>query len=242
VHAELESASGEKRKAPHGHDLLSRSDRNWQGTPKQSRVSVLKVGDTKMEQGAAEIIQCSNCGARNRIPVERLQTRAKCGRCQAPLARGKQDGPGITYVLRCSECGAKNRIHSSKLDDQPKCGKCHARLKSHELLEPQPIMITDHNFSEKVLKSPLPVLLFAMSPTCPGCGQAAPHIEAFARESKGKIRVGKLNIQHNPALASKFDILSVPYLLIFDQGKLQKSMPGGLDKRGLMELMMHYLY
>jgi thioredoxin 2 len=195
-----------------------------------------------MDHGASEIIQCEKCGARNRIPVERLRAQAKCGRCHAALPLGTHDVTGTIHVLRCSECGAKNRVHSSKLNEQAKCGKCHARLKSHELLEPQPIMITDHNFSDKVLKSPLPVLVFAMSPTCPGCGQVAPHIEAFARESKGKVRVGKLNIQHNPDLASKFDILSVPYLLIFDKGKLQQSMPGGLDKRGLMELMMHYLY
>jgi thioredoxin 2 len=202
----------------------------------------IETKDLEMEHAAAEIIECANCGARNRIPLERIETQAKCGRCHTPLPRGKQDGPGVTYVMRCSECGTKNRVHSSKQDEQPKCGKCSAKLRTDELLEPQPILISDHNFPEKVLKSPLPVLVFAMSPTCPGCGQVAPHIDAFARESKGRVRVGRLNIQHNPELAAKFDILSVPYLLIFDKGKLLQSLPGGLDKRQLMELMMHYLY
>ena len=57
-----------------------------------------------------------------------------------------------------------------------------------------------------------------------------------------KIRVGKLNVQFNPQLASRFNILSVPYLLIFDKGELMENLPGAMDKQQLMMKMANYLY
>ncbi|MGD8364310.1 MAG: thioredoxin domain-containing protein, partial [Desulfobacterales bacterium] len=63
----------------------------------------------------------------------------------------------------------------------------------------------------------------------------------FARETKGKIRVGKLNVDGNPQTASRFNILSVPTLFIFDNGEMKESLPGGLQKHQLMMKMAHYL-
>jgi len=189
-----------------------------------------------------EIVQCVKCGARNRVPVDRLESKGKCGRCGAELPKVGQDGRSEFRILRCSECAAKNRLGTDRLNAHPKCGKCGAPLRTADLFEPQPFMISDWNFTEKVLKSPLPVLVYAMSPLCPGCGTVSPHIDAFAREIKGLARVGRLDIQQSPALASKFGILSVPSLLLFDRGELIQSMPGGLDKEGLKKFMSPYLY
>ena len=69
----------------------------------------------------------------------------------------------------------------------------------------------------------------------------APIIDQFGVESKGKVRVGKLNIDANQNLASKFNILSVPFLYIFDNGDLRESMPGGLQKHDLMMKMAPYI-
>lgn len=69
----------------------------------------------------------------------------------------------------------------------------------------------------------------------------APIIDQFAVESKGKIRVGKMNIDANQNLATKFNILSVPFLLIFDNGNLKESMPGGMQKHDLMMKMAPYI-
>ena len=135
-------------------------------------------------------------------------------------------------IVTCPNCATANRVPAEKLGSGGKCGKCGAVLKTRELFEPQPIAISQYNFADKVLRSPLPVLVYAMSPTCPSCGVVGPHIEAFAKEHRGRIRVGRLNIQSSPELATRFDIMSVPYLLIFDRGQLQESMPGGLDRVG----------
>jgi len=69
-----------------------------------------------------------------------------------------------TYKLRCIHCGAKNRVPAGKINSGAKCGKCGKALHTEELFAPQPVMITDGNFEEKVMKSPLPVLIFAWAP------------------------------------------------------------------------------
>lgn len=195
-----------------------------------------------METTASEMIRCQHCGSKNRIPAGHLRETARCGKCHQILPTEAQDKGPASVIMRCGECLTKNRLASSQLGDEAKCGKCGAPLRVNELHAPQPITISDQNFQEKVLKSPLPVLLFAMSPSCPTCSVAAPQVEAFARESRGKIRVGKLNIQFNPRLASRFNIMSVPYLLIFDKGQLLEELPGALDKHQLLMKMTKYLY
>ena len=69
----------------------------------------------------------------------------------------------------------------------------------------------------------------------------APIIDQFAVESKGKVRVGKLNVDTSPMLASKYNIMSVPFAFIFDNGQMKESMPGGLQKHDMMMKMAPYL-
>ena len=69
----------------------------------------------------------------------------------------------------------------------------------------------------------------------------APIIDQFGVESKGKVRVGKLNIDVSQNLASKYNILSVPFLFIFDNGDLRESLPGGMQKHDLMMKMAPYI-
>lgn len=190
----------------------------------------------------AKIIKCPACGTANRVRPDKNGKTAKCGKCHAVLPVPETDAANKKpYTFRCMECGAKNRVPAAKITENPKCGKCRARLQTDELFIPQPVMVTDANFENRVLKSPLPVLLFAWAPWCPTCVKTSPVIDEFAAASKTKIRVGKLNVDQNKMLASKYKILSVPFLFIFDNGRLKESMPGGLDKQALMLKMAHYL-
>lgn len=189
-----------------------------------------------------KIYQCQACGSKNRIPLDRSADAARCGKCGQPL-KSVNTGTATadTYNLRCLDCNAKNRIPASRIDSNPKCGKCGSLLETEALFLSQPVMVTDSNFDSQVIKSPLPVLLFAWAPWCPTCGTFAPIIDEFAADSKSKIRVGKINVDANPMLASKFNILSVPYLFIFDNGQMKENMPGGMQKHELMMKMARYL-
>jgi thioredoxin 2 len=76
----------------------------------------------------------------------------------------KSAQPEESFKMRCTQCGTKNRIPQSKVKAGAKCGKCGAELKTEELFTPQPVMVTDANFDEQVLKSPLPVFMWAWAP------------------------------------------------------------------------------
>jgi thioredoxin 1 len=68
-----------------------------------------------------------------------------------------------------------------------------------------------------------------------------PIVDQFAVESKGKVRVGKVNVDSSPMLASKYNIMSVPFIFIFDNGQMKESGPGGLQKHDMMIKMAPYL-
>ncbi|MGE5256829.1 MAG: thioredoxin family protein [Hyphomicrobiales bacterium] len=196
-----------------------------------------------MDQPTTEIVRCPACNAGNRIPVDRIgSSAAKCGKCKASLFPERTSTRSAdSYKMRCSQCGARNRIPGAKLEAAPKCGKCGSPLKTGELFTPQPVMVTDGNFDAQVLKSPLPVLVFAWAPWCPTCGAAAPIIDQFAADAKGQIRVGKLNVDANPELANRYSILSVPSLFIFDNGEMKDRILGALQKHELMLKLAPYI-
>jgi thioredoxin 2 len=195
-----------------------------------------------MEKSTQHLIRCSTCGAKNRIPHEKLSGVPKCGKCGAALDI-EQDGDGgaKSYLFRCAACKTRNRIPFQKIKAGAKCGKCGKLLDTNELFLSQPLMISETNFDEKVLGSPIPVLLFAWASWCPSCRAAMPVIDDFAKDAKGKIRVGKLNVDSSQKLSSTYNILSVPQILVFDNGSLQETMPGALQKHEIMMKMARYL-
>jgi thioredoxin 2 len=164
----------------------------------------------------------------------------KCGKCGTSLEMDPT-GVGEPFLFRCMACGTRNRIPVGKIDDDAKCGKCRAMLETQELFVPQPLMFSESDFDRRVLKSPLPALVFAWAPWCPSCRGAMPVIDDFAKDAKGKIRVGKLNVDSSPTLSSKYNILSVPQLLVFDNGRLTETMSGTLQKHEIMMKMARYL-
>jgi thioredoxin len=189
------------------------------------------------------IIRCPDCGARNKIPPEKTGRPAKCGKCGSVLKTdGQQAAAADVFMIRCTQCKAKNKVPGEKIRAGAKCGKCGTPLQTEDLFAEEALMITDGNFETKVLKSPLPVLLFAWAPWCPTCRTFIPVIDNYASVVKGKVRVGKLNVDASPGLASKYNILSVPFVFIFDNGRLKESMPGAMQQHELMMKMAHYIF
>ncbi|KJS29572.1 MAG: hypothetical protein VR64_20235 [Desulfatitalea sp. BRH_c12] len=144
-------------------------------------------------------------------------------------------------TLRCSQCRAKNRVPLAKLADQPKCGRCKASLPTEHVTDGRPVLVSDGNFAQTVLQSPQPVLLYAWASWCSVCSGINSTVDQLAQETKGKLRVGKLNIEANPELANRYNILSVPAFFIFDAGQLKEHLPGAVPKYDLMMKMATYI-
>ncbi len=181
----------------------------------------------RTEERPAAFVTCPGCGAKNRVPAERAGSpAARCGRCRAPLFGENRGTPDAAYALRCPACGAKNRVPAANLRAAARCGRCAAPLPTEELAVGHAVPVGDADFEPCILRAPLPVLLFAWAPWCPGCRAAAPQIERLAARLRGRLRVAKVNVEASPQTASRLGVLSVPSLYLFDRGELRESIPG----------------
>ncbi len=98
------------------------------------------------------------------------------------------------------------------------------------------ITLTDDNFEKEVLKAKEPVLVDFWAPWCGPCKMQAPILEELAEEYQGKpIKIGKVNVDENSTSASKFQVMSIPTLIIFKAGKPIEQMMGIQDKNTLKE-------
>jgi thioredoxin 1 len=83
----------------------------------------------------------------------------------------------------------------------------------------KPIAVTDADFEEKVLKSKIPVLVDFWAAWCRPCIMAAPVLEELAGEYDGKLTIAKLDVDQNAKTAAQYNIMAIPNLIIFKDGK-----------------------
>ena len=95
------------------------------------------------------------------------------------------------------------------------------------------ILLTDDNFAAEVEKAKLPVLVDFWAAWCGPCKIQGPIVEEIAKEYKGKVKVGKLDVDQNPQTAGKFNIMSIPTLAIFKDGKVVNTMVGMQSKEAI---------
>jgi thioredoxin 1 len=100
---------------------------------------------------------------------------------------------------------------------------------------------TDANFQQDVLSAATPVLVDFWAEWCGPCRMIAPHVEAVATELDGKAVIGKLNVDENPAIVSRYSIRGIPALLLFKGGELVDSLVGATDKTRIKALVEKHL-
>jgi thioredoxin 2 len=120
-------------------------------------------------------------------------------------------------MIKCPVCGTTNRVPREKIEQglKPKCGRCKNPLPIHL----EPLTVTDGTFAADVEGAPLPVLVDAWAPWCGPCRMIAPVVEELANEMVGRARIAKLNVDDNPQTASRFNLRSIPTLLVVKSGR-----------------------
>lgn len=104
----------------------------------------------------------------------------------------------------------------------------------------KPIIIHDKNFNKTINRYPLIVVDF-WSEWCPPCKIMSPIIEELAKDLQGRVVFGKVDVESNGNMASKFRIVAIPTLLIFNRGKPVKRITGTVPKKHILETLKTYI-
>ena len=98
------------------------------------------------------------------------------------------------------------------------------------------ITVSQKNFAEEVLASELPVLLDFWAPWCGPCRMLSPTVDAIAAE-RSDVKVGKINIDEEPALAAQFGVMSIPTLVVMKNGEIKNRTVGARPKEQVLALL-----
>lgn len=95
--------------------------------------------------------------------------------------------------------------------------------------------LTVDSFDEAISTSEQPIIIDFWAEWCGPCKMIAPVLDEIATENAGKLAVGKVNVDENPDLARRFEVMSIPTLIVFKDGEPVKRLVGAKNKAGLLE-------
>lgn len=99
------------------------------------------------------------------------------------------------------------------------------------------LKITNENYEEEVLKSDKPVLIDFYADWCGPCRMMSPIVDEIAEEMAGEIKVGKVNVDDNQELAMEYGVMSIPTIVIIENGKVKNTLVGVRDKNEIKEML-----
>jgi thioredoxin 2 len=128
----------------------------------------------------------------------------------------------------CPHCDAVNRVPQSRLADGGTCGRC-----KQPLFNAHPVELHGHNFETHAAKSDIPVVVDFWAPWCGPCRAMAPQFEKAAGALEPGFRLAKVNTEEEQGLAGRFNIRSIPTMVVFKNGREVGRQSGAMDAASL---------
>ena len=135
-------------------------------------------------------------------------------------------------IVTCPSCSTKNRVRAVA-QGVPRCSVCHENLPW--------IVETDAGAFDEELVASVPVLVDFWAPWCGPCRMVSPVVEQMGREFAGRLKVVKLNIDHAPAIAARYDVLGIPLLLVLKDGREIDRVVGAVPAGRLREVLTRHV-
>ena len=135
----------------------------------------------------------------------------------------------------CPHCLSVNNVPKKDSYKKANCGKC-----KQSLLDSKPLELTNTTFDEVIVNSELPVIVDFWAPWCGPCKMMAPNFERAAQNFPLKALFAKVNTENEQNLGARFNIRSIPTIIVFKDGREVERVSGALDVNALNSLASKY--